>query len=141
LHDTRLSKCFLSAFGTDMSDAKTLAAYAAAKIRSGGLGALVLANEIARADACGVVTELRYYHDAGKCGEPNCGNSTKYPPHTAGACQNCMAGYHCCVPRLQRRQATPQRPGERGLLVFYILHHHRLHRHQRHAMLSAPRSL
>ena len=99
LHETRLSKCFVSAFGIDIPDAKALAAYAAAKIRSGGLGALVLANEIARADACGVVTELRYYHDAGKCGEPNCGNATKYPPHTAGACQNCMAGYHCCVCR------------------------------------------
>jgi hypothetical protein len=99
VHDARLSKCFASAFGTDIPDAKALAAYAASKIKSGGLGALVLVNEIARADACGVVTEIRYYRDAGKCGEPNCGNPAKYPPHSTGACQNCQAGSHCCVCR------------------------------------------
>jgi hypothetical protein len=99
LHDARLSKCFASAFGTDIPDAKALAAYAAAKIKSGGLGALVLVNEIARADACGVVTEIRYYHDAGKCGEPNCGNPAKYPSQSTGGCQNCMAGFHCCICR------------------------------------------
>ena len=98
-HDTRLTKCFVSAFGTDIPDAKALATYAAAKIRSGGLGALVLASEIAKADACGVVTEIRYYHDAGKCGEPNCGDPKKYPPQTTGACQNCQGGFHCCVCR------------------------------------------
>ena len=59
----------------------------------------MLVNEIARADACGVVTEIPYYRDAGKCGEPNCGNPAKYPPHSTGACQNCQAGSHCCVCR------------------------------------------
>jgi hypothetical protein len=98
-HDARLTKCFVSAFGTDIPDAKAFASYVAAKIRSGGLGALVLASEIARADACGVVTELRYYHDTGKCGEPNCGDAKKYPPQATGACQNCTTGYHCCVCR------------------------------------------
>jgi hypothetical protein len=92
VHDTRLTKCFVSAFGTDIPDAKALATYAAAKIRSGGLGALVLANEIAKADACGVITELRYYHDTGKCGEPHCGNTKTYPPPPG--CETCQE--FCC---------------------------------------------
>jgi hypothetical protein len=99
VHDTRLTNCFVSAFGTDIPDAKALLAYASAKIRSGGLGALVLANEIARADACGVLTEIRYYHDAGKCGEPSCGNAAKYPPPSTGGCPDCHAGFHCCICR------------------------------------------
>lgn len=91
-HDARLTKWFVSAFGTDIPDAKALATYAAAKIRSGGLGALVLANEIAKADACGVVTEIRYYHDAGKCGAPSCGDPKKYPPPPG--CETCQE--FCC---------------------------------------------
>ncbi len=98
-HDARLTKCLVSAFGTDIPDAKALAAYVAAKIKFGGLGALVLAQEIASADLCGVVTEVRYYRDAGKCGEPNCGDPKRYPPPARGACQGCTAGYHCCVCR------------------------------------------
>ena len=99
VHDARLTQCFVSAFGTDIPDAKALLAYAAAKIRSGGLGALVLINEVARADACGVVTEIRYYLDAGKCGKPNCGNPAKYPSPNTTACQQCNPGFHCCVCR------------------------------------------
>jgi hypothetical protein len=98
-HDTRLHKCYVSAFGADISGAKALGAYAAAKIRSGGLGALVLVNEIVRADGCVVATEIRYYYDAGKCGDPNCGNPAKYPSPVTGACQNCKPGFHCCVCR------------------------------------------
>jgi hypothetical protein len=96
-HDTRLHKCYVSAFGADIATAKAMAAYVAAKIRSGGLGALVLVNEIARADGCIVATEIRYYYDAGKCGEPHCGNPAKYPSLSSSACQNCKAGFHCCV--------------------------------------------
>ena len=106
MHDARLTKCFVSLFGTDIPDANA-AAYVAAKIRSGGLGALVLANEIARAEACGVVAEIRYYHDAGKCGEPNCGNPAKYPaahrrlPELQGRLPL------LCLPGLQRRKPLP----------------------------------
>ena len=95
-HDARLSKCLVSAFGTDIPDAKALLAYAAAKIRSGGLGALVLANEIARADACGVAIEIRYYLDAGKCGEPNCGNADEVSPAEHGR----VSELHCRTPLL-----------------------------------------
>jgi hypothetical protein len=98
-HDARLTKCLVSAFGTDIPDAKAFAAYVSAKIKSGGLGALVLAQEIASADLCGVITEVRYYRDAAKCGEPNCGDPKRYPPHAQGACQGCTAGHHCCVCR------------------------------------------
>jgi len=91
-HDTRLTKCLVSAFGTDIPDQRALATYVAAKIRSGGLGALALANEIARADACGVAIEIRYYHDAGKCGEPNCGDPKKYPLRPG--CEQCAE--FCC---------------------------------------------
>jgi hypothetical protein len=91
-HDARLTKCLVSAFGTGIPDAKALATYAAAKIKSGGLGALVLANEIVKADACGVVNEIRYYHDAGQCAAPHCGDPKKYPPPPG--CETCQE--FCC---------------------------------------------
>lgn len=98
-HDARLTKCFVAAFGTDIPDLKAFAAYVASKIKSGGLGALLLASEIAKADVCGVVTEVRYYRDAGKCGEPHCGDPKRYPAPAQGACQGCTSGHHCCVCR------------------------------------------
>ena len=97
--DARLTKCYVSAFGTDIPDRKALATYVAAKIRSGGLGALVLANEIASADVCIIGDQIRYHYEAGNCGKPNCGNPKKYPPQATGACQDCKAGSHCCVCR------------------------------------------
>jgi hypothetical protein len=90
-YNTRLTKCFVSAFGTDIPDQKAFATYVAAKIRSGGLGALVLANEIASADACGVGDQIHYYHDAGQCGGPNCGDPKKYP---RPGCETCAE--FCC---------------------------------------------
>lgn len=96
---TRINKCIVSAFGSDIPDPKALAAYAASKIRSGGVGALVLFNELIRFDVCTLGTEIRYRNDAGKCGQPNCGDPAKYPPHTTGACQSCNPGFHCCVCR------------------------------------------
>jgi hypothetical protein len=98
-YNTRLTKCFVSAFGTDIPDQKAFATYVAAKIRSGGLGALVLANEIASAEACGIVDQLHYHYDAARCGDPGCGNSKKYPRPATGVCQGCKSGYHCCVCR------------------------------------------
>jgi hypothetical protein len=91
-YNTRYTKCFVSAFGTDIPDKQALAVYVAAKIRSGGLGALVLANEIARADACSVVNQVRYHIDAGRCGDPSCGNAKKYPPRPG--CETCQE--FCC---------------------------------------------
>jgi hypothetical protein len=91
-YNARYTKCFVSAFGIDIPDKQALATYVAAKIRSGGLGALVVANEIARADACAVVNQVRYHVDAGRCGDPNCGNAKKYPPRPG--CATCQE--FCC---------------------------------------------
>jgi hypothetical protein len=90
--DQRLSKCFVSAFGTDFPDTKALAPYVAAKIRSGGLGALLLVNELAAFDRCAVVKELRYYYDTAQCAKPDCGDPKKYPPQPG--CETCVD--FCC---------------------------------------------
>jgi hypothetical protein len=91
-YNARYTKCFLSAFGTDIPDKQALATYVAAKIRSGGLGALVVANEVARADACMVGNQIRYHIDAGRCGDPHCGDAGKYPPPPG--CETCEE--FCC---------------------------------------------
>ncbi len=36
--------------------------------------------------------------DAGKCGEPHCGDPKRSVP-AQGACQGCRTGFHCCVCR------------------------------------------
>jgi hypothetical protein len=114
--DARLSKCFVSAFGVDFPNgatSKEFAAYVASKIKSGGVGALLIVNEIASFERCAIVRELRYNYDAGQCGKPNCGNPNQYPPpgNGTGACPPafspcgppgnpsmacCPMGYQCC---------------------------------------------
>jgi hypothetical protein len=98
-YDTRLRECYVSSFGTDLPDTKAKLTYFASKIRSGGLGALVLVSEIARADRCVVTDHLRYYYETGKCGDTSCGDAKKYPRPASTACTSCRAGYHCCVCR------------------------------------------
>lgn len=120
--DARLSKCFVSAFGVDFpngTSSKEFATYVASKIRSGGLGALLLVNEISAFDRCAIGKEILYHYDAGQCGAPSCGDPKKYPPPgnpplgppgTGGCAPNfspcgppgnpsmacCPPGYHCC---------------------------------------------
>ena len=106
-YNERLHECYVSAFGTDLPDTKAKLTYLASKIRSGGLGALVLVDEIAHADRCIIANHLRYYYETGKCGDPSCGDPNKYPTHPPSACTNCRAGYHCCVCRDYSGGALP----------------------------------
>lgn len=98
-YNARLHECYVSSFGADLPDTKAKLTYFASKIRSGGLGALVLVSEIAQADRCVVTNHLHYYYETGKCGETSCGDAKKYPPPAKTACTSCRAGYHCCVCR------------------------------------------
>lgn len=95
----RFSICGKAAFGVDLPTFQDYIAYVASKIKYGGLGGLVILTETARFDVCNVASEIRYYYDAGQCGKADCGNAKKYPRPATGACQNCSAGYHCCVCR------------------------------------------
>lgn len=95
----RLTACGKAAFGVDLPTLQDYTSYVASKIKFGGLGALLVLTETARFDVCVVASEIRYSHDAGQCGQVNCGNPKKYPQPATGACQNCRPGYHCCVCR------------------------------------------
>jgi hypothetical protein len=75
----RFSTCAKAAFGVDLPTLQDYASYVASKIKFGGLGGLVVLTETARFDGCTVASEIRYHHDAGQCGTPNCGNPKKYP--------------------------------------------------------------
>jgi hypothetical protein len=88
----RFHKLNLRAFGADFAGPKDFNLYVASKIRSGGLGALVIANEILQADRDIVASEIRYHYDAGRCGTPNCGDSKKYPLRPG--CEICAE--FCC---------------------------------------------
>lgn len=90
----RGAKCSVSSFGIDFPDQKAFAAYVAAKIRSGGLGGLVVLNEIAKFDGCVATAVIRYQLDAGQCGSPNCGDRKRYPP--IPGCEACGSNL-CCV--------------------------------------------
>ena len=94
-----ITSCEKAAFGVALPTVDDFSAYVASKIKFGGLGGLLLLTETARYDLCVVGNEIRYSHQAGKCGEPNCGNPKKYPPGATTACQGCRPGYHCCVCR------------------------------------------
>lgn len=95
----RFSTCSKAAFGVDLPTIEDYTSYVASKIKFGGLGALLVLAETARFDGCNIASEIRYYHDTGQCGKPNCGNAKKYPPAAKTACLDCRAGYHCCVCR------------------------------------------
>jgi hypothetical protein len=88
----RFHKCNLAAFGADFASARDFHLYVASKIKSGGLGALVILNEVLHADRCIVASEIRYHYDAGECGAPNCGDPKKYPPRPG--CETCAE--FCC---------------------------------------------
>lgn len=95
----RLTGCGKAAFGVDLPTLQDYTSYVASKIKFGGLGALLVLAETARFDVCVVASELRYSHDAGQCGQVNCGDPKKYPRPATGGCQSCNPGYHCCVCR------------------------------------------
>lgn len=88
----RLHKLNLAAFGVDFAGPEDFNRYVAAKIRSGGLGALLIVNEILHADRDIVASEIRYHYDAGQCGTPNCGDPNKYPRRPG--CEACAE--FCC---------------------------------------------
>jgi hypothetical protein len=93
------TSCEKAAFGVALPTPDDVTAYVASKIKFGGLGALLLITETARYDVCVVGNEIRYNRQAGKCGEPNCGDAKKYPPGATTACDGCHPGFHCCVCR------------------------------------------
>ena len=95
----RSSTCAKTAFGVDLPTIDDYTSYVASKIKFGGLGGLLILTETVRFDGCMIAGEIRYYYDAGKCGQPNCGNPKKYTPQANTACQGCKAGSHCCVCR------------------------------------------
>jgi hypothetical protein len=104
----RATSCSLKAFGVDFPDAKAAAQYVSSKIKSGGLGALVVINELTSFDRCFVITEVRYHYEAGRCGEPNCGNPKKYPrPIKCGPESSCAPNFHCCVCKQPPAQGEP----------------------------------
>ncbi|HUO73941.1 MAG TPA: hypothetical protein VMU39_24425 [Solirubrobacteraceae bacterium] len=80
------------AFGVDFAGPEDFNLYVASKIKAGGLGALVIVNEILQADRDIVASEIRYHYDAGKCGTPNCGDPRKYPLRPG--CEICAE--FCC---------------------------------------------
>ena len=88
----RLTTCAKTAFGVDLPTMQDYTSYVASKIKFGGLGALVILTETARYDVCTVASEIRYHHDAGQCGTPNCGNPKKYPLRPG--CESCTE--LCC---------------------------------------------
>jgi hypothetical protein len=93
------SACEKAAFGVALPTFADLTNYVTSKLKFGGLGGLLVLTELARYDVCAVANEIRYDHQAGKCGEANCGDAKKYPPGARTACTGCRPGYHCCVCR------------------------------------------
>jgi hypothetical protein len=85
------SACEKAAFGVALPTFADLTHYVTSKLKFGGLGGLLVLTELARYDVCAVANEIRYDHQAGKCGEANCGDAKKYP---RPGCETCAE--FCC---------------------------------------------